>query len=46
MRRVAITPVVSEECSLEKLLVFVTAENIHHEVDTGCAVGEEAWELK
>ena len=29
--------------SLEELLVEVTQDNLHHEVETGLAVGNEAW---
>lgn len=31
------------ELSLEKLLAQVTEENLHSEIDTGPAVGKEAW---
>jgi len=29
--------------TLEQLLAGVTDENLHHEVDTGAAVGNEVW---
>ena len=29
--------------SLEELLAKVTKDNLHHEVETGSAVGNEAW---
>jgi len=29
--------------SLEELLAEVTTDNVHHEVETGSAVGNEAW---
>jgi antitoxin MazE len=29
--------------SLEELLARVTTDNVHHEVETGSAVGKEAW---
>ena len=29
--------------SLEELLAEVTTDNLHHEVETGSAVGNEAW---
>jgi len=29
--------------SLEELLAGVTTDNLHHEVETGSAVGNEAW---
>lgn len=38
-----ITPLVSEETSLELLLAGVTDDNLHHEVDTGNPVGSETW---
>jgi len=31
------------EYSLEQLLAQVTEENMHYEIDTGPAVGEEVW---
>ena len=33
----------ASELSLEKLLAQVTEENLHTEIDTGPAVGNEAW---
>jgi antitoxin MazE len=36
-------PVTTESWSLEQLLAGVTSENIHHEIDTGDAVGNEVW---
>jgi antitoxin MazE len=41
--KLVITPVVNPGLSLEQLLAKVTAENRHHEVDTGHATGKEAW---
>jgi antitoxin MazE len=41
--KLIITPLETEECSLEMLLAGVTADNLHHEVTTGDAVGNEAW---
>ena len=29
--------------SLEELLAEVTTDNVHHEIETGPAVGNEAW---
>jgi antitoxin MazE len=34
---------IKPSCSLEELLAGVTKENLHHEVETGPAVGNEAW---
>ncbi len=41
--KLVITPVVKRKMTLAKLLAQVTDENIHHEVDTGSAVGREGW---
>ena len=32
--------------TLESLLAQITEENLHEEVDTGPAVGDEAWWIK
>ncbi len=41
--QIIITPVVAPSWTLEELLAGVNKNNIHHEVDTGSAVGNEAW---
>ena len=41
--KLVIEPIVEEELSLDKLLAQVTESNLHDEVDTGPAVGGEAW---
>ena len=41
--KLVIVPIVEEELSLDKLLAQVTESNLHDEVDTGPAVGGEAW---
>jgi antitoxin MazE len=41
--KLVIAPVIKRKLTLAKLLAQVTDENIHHEVDTGSAVGREAW---
>ncbi|MBI4288872.1 MAG: AbrB/MazE/SpoVT family DNA-binding domain-containing protein [Chloroflexi bacterium] len=41
--KLVVAPVVESPPSLERLLEQVTEDNIHHEVDTGPAVGEEVW---
>jgi len=41
--RLVITPVSEPKPTLKQLLAKVTKENLHHEVDTGSAVGNEAW---
>ncbi len=38
-----ITPVTKPKPTLKQLLTGVTKENLHHEVDTGSAVGNETW---
>jgi len=41
--KLVITPVARPKPTLKQLLSKVTKENLHHEVDTGSAVGNEAW---
>lgn len=41
--KLVITLLETDEPTLEMLLAVVTPENIHHEVATGKAVGNEAW---
>jgi antitoxin MazE len=41
--KLVIVPVVKPEATLKQLLAQVTEDNLHHEVDTGPAVGSEAW---
>ena len=41
--KLVIVPVVAPRYALESLLADVTVENLHDEVDTGVAVGGEAW---
>jgi antitoxin MazE len=38
-----ITPIVTTKPTLEQLLSKVTKDNLHHEVDSGPAVGNETW---
>ncbi len=40
---IVITAIVAPAFDLESLLAQVTEENLHGEVDTGPAVGNEAW---
>jgi antitoxin MazE len=40
---IVIEPVASPTYSLAQLLVNITPENLHAEVDTGEATGREAW---
>jgi antitoxin MazE len=41
--KLVITLIEAEEPTLEMLLAGVTTDNLHHEVTTGDAVGNEAW---
>ncbi|MBI2934032.1 MAG: AbrB/MazE/SpoVT family DNA-binding domain-containing protein [Chloroflexi bacterium] len=41
--KLVITPVSKPKATLKQLLAKVTKENLHHEVDTGYALGNEAW---
>ncbi len=41
--KLIITPIVDLAPSLEQLLAQVTPANLHGEVDSGPAVGREAW---
>ncbi len=41
--RLVVVPVAEPPLTLEQLLEQITEDNIHHEIDTGPAVGEEAW---
>lgn len=41
--KLIIVPIEKPNLSLKKLLAQVTKENIHHEIDSGSAVGTETW---
>jgi antitoxin MazE len=41
--KLVITPIVKRKLTLRALLAQVTDNNLHREVDTGSAVGSEAW---
>ena len=41
--KLVITPVTSQDLTLEQLLAGVTEENLHREVDTGSRRGDESW---
>ena len=41
--QIIITPVAAPSWTLEELLAGINKKNIHHEVDTGFATGNEAW---
>jgi antitoxin MazE len=41
--KLVIAPIVKRKLTLRALLAQVTEDNLHREVDTGSAVGSEAW---
>lgn len=41
--QIVIKPIQSPTWTLEKLLAGINNENIHHETDTGNAIGNEVW---
>ena len=41
--KIIITPVPAPSWTLEELLAGVNKNNLHHEIDTGLAVGNEVW---
>ena len=41
--RIVVTPLAGPQPTLEQLLSGITGENVHQEIDTGPAVGNEAW---
>jgi antitoxin MazE len=41
--KIVVTPLTEPELTLEQLLSKVTKDNLHHEVDSGSAVGNETW---
>lgn len=41
--RLIVVPVTKTPMILKRLLEQITEDNIHHEVDTGPAIGEEIW---
>ena len=41
--KLVITPVAKPKPTLKQLLVKVTRDNLHHEVDTGSVAGNEMW---
>ncbi len=40
---IVIRPVSVPEWPLDDLLAGITSKNMHHEIETGAAVGNEAW---
>ena len=41
--QIIIIPIAAPSWTLEELLAGINKKNIHHEVDTGFATGNEAW---
>ncbi len=41
--KLVITPIAKPKPTLKQLLAKITKGNLHHEVDTGAAVGNETW---
>ena len=41
--KIVVTGLARPKLTLERLLSKVTKDNLHHEVDTGSAVGSETW---
>ena len=41
--KLVVIPVVETELTLERLLAQVTEDNLHREVDSGPAMGNEIW---
>ena len=41
--KIVVTPLAKPKLTLEQLLSKVTKDNLHDEVDTGSAVGNETW---
>jgi len=41
--QIVIKLVTTPKLTLDQLLAGVTMENLHHEVDTGSAIGNETW---
>lgn len=41
--KLLVTPIAKSKPTLQQLLAKVTKENLHHEIDSGVAVGDENW---
>jgi len=41
--KIIVTPVLAPSWTLDELLAGITKDNLHNEVDTGLAVGNEVW---
>jgi len=41
--QIVVKPLIEPALTLEKLLAGINKSNLHHEVDTGIAMGKEVW---
>jgi antitoxin MazE len=41
--KIIVTPIPAPTWTLDEMLAGITKDNLHDEVDTGFAVGKEAW---
>ncbi len=41
--QIIVTPVEGPKWTLDELLAGINKTNIHHEIDTGSAIGKEVW---
>ena len=41
--KLVISPITKAKPTLKQLLVKITGDNLHHEVDTGHGIGNETW---
>jgi len=41
--KIVITPIPAPSWTLDELLAGITKDNLHDEIDTGTALGNEAW---
>ena len=41
--QIIIKPIVAPSWTLEELLAGINKNNLHHEIDTGSAIGNEVW---
>jgi antitoxin MazE len=42
-KQITITPLSATHWSLDELLAGITKDNLHAEIDTGVAIGNEMW---
>ncbi len=41
--KLVLEPMIKPQYTLKQLLAEVTTDNLHHEIETGPAIGNEAW---